>query len=1570
MEALLAAVKEVQEAKNARKVAKGSLTRVANQLKKNLVLEPGVKYDCQALDKFSIKTDAEKLAANLQTLQTANEHYFTVSKNALIEKNADEEFFTLLEEQVDTYWTEARREATVLLNLYNFEYQTSLECYLKNIKEERKVTVTTPPSTDADIQKKKKKTERDIARQVNRWTVLKAQWVCIIEQAEKDTEATCELSDDDLLKHKVLIDADSRIKELKDQWDLVNSFQETLWELLDSNDFEQKDAEEKVNFDAVKEAQRMHCAVKQLERISVAMKNQILVSAASNKAEVKEDSVSTKSPAPLKLDKIKTPKFSGKPEDYAAWKERFCALVPTGREEAETCVLLEQSVPENKRYLLRGCGQDYKQMLEVLQKELAPTRDVVNSINLQLSKLKKITPDDRESDKRFVQMVEALEKMERDLKAINRVSAIANCNVIQDIECKLPHLVKTDWLKRKRLKALDEDTDEVKFYDLMEFLKDFKYIAKDGVAEYERAKANNSKSYTALVTGQCLTISSKVGPNVSKKSGNSVDKDKVKYDNNFCLACQDGATDINVAQHDTYSCDHWSNLSLAERRKLVKCEFHPRTSNHTTKDCKFKKPRSPCKFCKSAAHHSLFCLIHKSSSNLTTAGTVYVSELPNGPSSLQSPVLLPFVYANVKNSDSSIMAPTSRYSRLGVLTDNCATDTWITFDAADKMGLEGQDITISAGGFGGKRDLIASRLYSVYIKTKGGDKRIECLGVQTIGNEEALPNTDRYSALCKKFQIKPRDVKRPVKIDMLIGQRGNYLHPDVTVKTINGMRLLDGPLGKTLAGVDNSGILGGPSISSNFFTSAVIQQPIISIKEKNVKDCPSQISPDVVTSEVEASILSKSLLCSSSRDFLDYFKMENVGVDCQPRCGNCSCGFCAIGGKLMSIKEEREYEVIRSNLKYDPDGTINDPGPYWRSSLPWEVDRRTLGDNKSVVLGTLKATLRKLGKDPSWRRMYEDQLRVLIENGFARKVSDSELASWVDAGKKIYFISHQIVVVPENKTTPVRVVFNSSQKYMGKSLNSCLALGPEIMNNLQGILLRFREHRVAAAGDIKKMFYCVRVNIEDQMCQLWCHQFENSSEIETFCMTRLVMGNRPSTSISGVAVKETTKLDNFATQFPAARQALDRDSYVDNTNVGAENLEQLQNKIEEIEYVAAKGGFMYKPWTVSGTKSEDVLLGYSSEDGLSEKNLGVLWLVTKDCLQIKPKLCFSSSKRDKQRISVLPFLGDIEKLIPLKLRLRDCLSVHAGCFDPLGMVLPVKMYGNLLFRISLQLMKTSSSSQSIPWDMVVSRPLLDKWLSYFSMLDGLKEVTFPRTIKPENVDQDILPDLITFSDGNEAAFGTVSYVRWTLKDGTRKASMFISKAKLAPLNHKGEVVKNELSAATYSARLKIFILQESCLKFGSYVHFLDSQIVQFMMKKDSYGYNTFAGLRVSELQRKTDVLDWLHISSESNIADILTKGTTPDKIGPGSPWQEGPPWLSLDKSLWPVTEIALSDSDHEKVSRFISKSKLDPMSIALNSNSGIIVEKDHHLFDQLLEKSGSLEYALRIVAVVRRAVRK
>ncbi len=62
-------------------------------------------------------------------------------------------------------------------------------------------------------------------------------------------------------------------------------------------------------------------------------------------------------------------------------------------------------------------------------------------------------------------------------------------------------------------------------------------------------------------------------------------------------------------------------------------------------------------------------------------------------------------------------------------------------------------------------------------------------------------------------------------------------------------------------------------------------------------------------------------------------------------------------------------------------------------------------------------------------------------------------------------MSHLAVLNPKSNSTPVRIVFNSSQS------NSCLAKGPDChINNLIGVLLRRREEAVALVGDIRKMF--------------------------------------------------------------------------------------------------------------------------------------------------------------------------------------------------------------------------------------------------------------------------------------------------------------------------------------------------------------------------------------------------------------------------------------------------------------------------------------------------------------------
>ena len=62
------------------------------------------------------------------------------------------------------------------------------------------------------------------------------------------------------------------------------------------------------------------------------------------------------------------------------------------------------------------------------------------------------------------------------------------------------------------------------------------------------------------------------------------------------------------------------------------------------------------------------------------------------------------------------------------------------------------------------------------------------------------------------------------------------------------------------------------------------------------------------------------------------------------------------------------------------------------------------------------------------------------------------------------------------------------------------------------------------------------------------------------------------------------------------------------------------------------------------------------------------------------------------------------------------------------------------------------------------------------------------------------------------------------------------------------------------------------IDFGAHVHFLHCRIVQDMIIKERYGFTTFAGLLVGEIQKKTDIMRWLHIPSDENIADVLING--------------------------------------------------------------------------------------------------
>ena len=99
---------------------------------------------------------------------------------------------------------------------------------------------------------------------------------------------------------------------------------------------------------------------------------------------------------------------------------------------------------------------------------------------------------------------------------------------------------------------------------------------------------------------------------------------------------------------------------------------------------------------------------------------------------------------------------------------------------------------------------------------------------------------------------------------------------------------------------------------------------------------------------------------------------------------------------------------------------------------------------------------------------------------------------------------------------------------------------------------------------------------------------------------------------------------------------------------------------------------------------------------LTERNLGIYWNVTSDQLKICPELSYGGNRKSGKKVSILHCLDNFEKLCDLGLVLKDCLSIHAKCYDPLGLALPVKMKGNILFCKTLQQLKVVSPDRKSP----------------------------------------------------------------------------------------------------------------------------------------------------------------------------------------------------------------------------------------------------------------------------------
>ena len=140
---------------------------------------------------------------------------------------------------------------------------------------------------------------------------------------------------------------------------------------------------------------------------------------------------------------------------------------------------------------------------------------------------------------------------------------------------------------------------------------------------------------------------------------------------------------------------------------------------------------------------------------------------------------------------------------------------------------------------------------------------------------------------------------------------------------------------------------------------------------------------------------------------------------------------------------------------------------------------------------------------------------------------------------------------------------------------------------------------------------------------------------------------------------------------------------------------------------------------------------------------------------------------------------------------RQLLSAVSSMFDPLGLISPIILTGKLIFQ--------EATRQKLSWDEPLPCNLLQDWIAWIRLLDGLKNIYLSRCIKPSSFD-DAMIELHHFSDARQHAYGCCSYIRCINKEGCIDTQLVMSKCKVAPLKQ-STIPRLELQGAVMAAKV-------------------------------------------------------------------------------------------------------------------------------------------------------------------------
>ena len=348
-----------------------------------------------------------------------------------------------------------------------------------------------------------------------------------------------------------------------------------------------------------------------------------------------------------------------------------------------------------------------------------------------------------------------------------------------------------------------------------------------------------------------------------------------------------------------------------------------------------------------------------------------------------------------------------------------------------------------------------------------------------------------------------------------------------------------------------------------------------------------------------------------------FWEGENMGVLPPKRCGRCmQCSECKDSALIHSRKEQDELELLRNSIRIE-DGQL-------KVSYPFIKNPDCLPNNRSVVVSMAQKLESRLEKKDLVGR-YNDEFQKYIDRGVIVPLSQQELAEYCGP---INYITHFGVEQPGSVTTKFRLVSHSSLKNGARSLNDCMPKGPNSLNSMFAVTIRFRCYEAGLVFDLTKAYNSMHTGIVEKHLRRLVWRFSPQEPWQDYGFATVAFGDRPAATLLELC-KDIT-VDAGHDIDPVAAKKLKQDSYVDDFCTGgskAEVARMMGQRLCDGSYsgtvckIFSKGSLKVKVMVASEEQDQE------AKDLLGNKVLGYIWEATTDNMGVKFSVNISGRKR-------------------------------------------------------------------------------------------------------------------------------------------------------------------------------------------------------------------------------------------------------------------------------------------------------------------------------------------------------